>query len=166
MFKIRVIGLEEGKHILEIQADEFSALSGDYVFENTKFTGEMLVHTNKINIKGYISANVELLCDRSGKEFTERVERDIDLVFKFNLKGIELLDDDIDDSLYKLEGNKLNLNDLMYEELILAIPLKKIAPEYRDIEFDKLFPKYSAKEVKEEKKENSAWNELKKLNFN
>ena len=167
MFKIRVIGLEEGKHNLNIQVDKFSALSSDYVFNNTKFLGELNVHTNKINIKGIISADVELVCDRSGREFTESVEREIDLLFKFNVKGIELLDDDIDDSFYKLEGNLLNLNDLMYEELILALPFKKIAPEYRDVEFDKLFPKYSASDEKiEEQKDSSAWNELKKLNFN
>lgn len=166
MFKIRVIGLEEGKHNLDIQVDNFKQLNGDYVFNNTRFEGELEVLVNKLNIKGLLSADVELICDRSGKDFTERVEREIDFLFKFNAKGIEILDDDIENHLFKLEGNQLNFNDLMYEELLLALPLKKIAPEYRDVEFDKLFPKYSAKEVKEEKKENSAWNELKKLNFN
>lgn len=168
MFKIRVIGLEEGIHNLEIESKKFSALSEEYIFENTSFSGEMQVHTNKITIKGTVSAKLELICDRSGKEFTEKISRNVDLLFKFNIKGIELLDDDIDESLYRLEGNKLNINDLMYEELILALPLKKIAPEYRDVEFEKLFPKFSAKEniEKEEKKDSSTWNELKKLNFN
>lgn len=167
MFKIRVIGLDEGKHNLNLEIERFSALNSDYVFDNAAFNGEMIIDVNKINIKGVITADVELVCDRSGKEFTESVKKEIDLLFKFNAKGIEILDDDIDSSLYKLEGNQLNLNDLMFEELLLALPLKKIAPDYRDIEFEKLFPTYSAgDEKKEDAEESTTWNALKKIRLN
>lgn len=165
--KIRIIGLEEGNHPFDIREENLRMSGNDYIFDNVSLLGELIIHTNKVNLKGSLEANVELNCDRSGKDFTEKIKKEVDYVFKFNTKGIEILDDDIDNSLFKLEGNQLIISDLIYEELLLSIPLKKIAPEYRDVDFDKLFPDFTAKiEKKDDKKDASTWNELKKLNFN
>lgn len=167
MMKIRIIGLDEGNHPLDIQEEKLRMSGNDYVFDNVGLVGELIIHANKVNLKGSLEANIDLNCDRSGKDFTENIKKEVDYVFKFDTKAIEILDDDIDNSLFKLEGNQLIISDLIYEELLLSVPLKKIAPEYRDVDFEKLFPDFTAKiDKKVEKKDASTWNELKKLNFN
>lgn len=167
MIKIRVIGLEDGNHAFDIHTEKLRMSGNDYEFKNISIVGELIIHGTKVNLKGNLEASVDLNCDRSGKDFTENIKKEVDFIFKFNAKGIEILDDDIDNSLFRLEGNLLNINDLIYEELLLTIPLKKIAPEYRDVEFENLFPDFIDKNTgKDEKKDTSTWNELKKLNFN
>lgn len=167
MFELRVIGLEEGKHPFEIVVEKVFSSNKEYEFKNVVLQGEVDVLTNKFGIKAKLSASVDLICDRSGNEFTQELSKDLDLVFKFTAKGVELMDDDIDSELYKLNGNKINISDLLIEELFLLVPLKKISPDYQDIEFEKLFPKYADDEQNEKKdSEGSPWNALKKLNFN
>lgn len=164
MFDLRIIGLEEGKHPFEIVSEEEYANGNEFKFKNIVLSGEVVIFSHKFEIKAKVSASIDLICDRSGKEFTQELSKDLDLVFKFSLKEIELLDDDIEKDLYKLVGNKVDLTKLIIEELILEIPLKKISPEYQGIEFENLYPKY-AEEKNVDSKE-SPWNELKKLNFN
>lgn len=166
MFELRVIGLEEGKHPFEVVLEKGFSDNKEFEFKDIVLKGEINVLVNKVGIKGSLKASVDLICDRSGKEFTHDISKEVDLLFKFTQKGIELMDDDIDAELYKLNGNKLNITKLILEELFLEIPLKKISPEYQDIDFEKLFPKYSDDNKTKKDSEGSPWNELKKLNFN
>ena len=81
MFKLRVIGLEDGNHLFDIRAEKLDGISNDYVFKNVGFIGELIVLANKINIKGNLGAEIDLICDRSGNEYTEKVIKEIDFLF-------------------------------------------------------------------------------------
>ena len=165
MFELRILGFDEGKHPFEIESDKVIFGESEYEFKNVVLKGELEIFKTKFEIKANLSANVDLVCDRSGKIFNQPINKNIDLLFKFNQKGVELLDDDIESDLYKLVGNKLDISKLVLEELLLEIPLKKISPDFQDIEFEKLYPKYSEDYTKKSDSEESPWNELKKINF-
>lgn len=162
MVKIRIIGIEEGQHrnSFVIQADKLFGEQSEFIDEIeietiTKFMGG----TIKVSIEYF--AEAKLICDRSGEEFIEDIEGSYELIFEFHAGVPEAVDVE-DRERTEIEGNGLVIDELLRQELKLAIPLKKISPKFKDVDFDEIHPELS----KEKDKENPTWNKLKNLNFN
>jgi uncharacterized protein len=84
------------------------------------------------SIKGTISCVLALLCARCLEEFSLPVSArlDIELIAKTSMSGdseLELTGDEMDVSYF--EGDEIDLSSLVYEELLLNIPMRPLCTE-------------------------------------
>lgn len=167
--KIKILGIKEG-----ITKDEFVVSSEKLFDEKNEFFGEIDIslvlkyNNGKYNISGTCEADALLKCDISGEDFEQEIVADFQIMFKIDGPDVKLFDEQLyNDDILELKENFLFFDNLIKEELLLAIPLKKISPKYQDKEFKDVFPEYS-KNNNEDKGDDakSPWNELKKIRFN
>lgn len=79
----------------------------------------------EFNIKG----TVQLVCDRSLEVFSEEVENNHKMLFKYGDHDEELSDEIV---LIDRDTQRINIAHYIYEFMSLDIPMKKIHPKYRD----------------------------------
>ena len=87
-------------------------------------------YSSFIGVKGKIVANVKLVCDRCLKDFTEKIEVDVDETYKLGClisndskhsgQEIELKDGDFVTEL--LDTDEIDVSDLIYQTVTLNIP--------------------------------------------
>lgn len=91
---------------------------------------------------------------------------DLKILVKF---GEEYDDSNEDIITIPQKDSDFNVANLIYETVVLSIPMKKVAPSVRDNdEYEKLLEKYSPKPIKEEEEQSTdpRWEALKKLRNN
>lgn len=166
MLKIRVIGIEKGEYTNEFY------FNGEEVFDQKEyqFEDEIEVNTHLVfnesqyRLKFEYYGELFLTCDRSAERYLEEIEGEHEVHFKITSEGINFIDKE-DEGSFELEGNSIDITELVKQEMILAVPLKRVSPKYRDKEFSELHPEFTEKSETDEK-ENPAFSKLKKLNFN
>lgn len=107
-----------------------------------------------------------MICDISNDEFSENIENDLKVLVKF---GEEYDDSNEDIITIPQKDSEFNIANLVYEAVVLSIPMKKLAPSVRDNdEYQKLLDQYSPKEIEEEEEQSTdpRWEALKKLRDN
>ena len=163
MIKLRVLGIEKGEYQQDWFLDGSEFFDGEY-----KFDGEIEVNTkvyydgSKYKLSFDFYGELESVCDISGEDFLEEVEGEYEVYFKINSTGIQFVNQE-DENLFDLDDNIIEIDDLIRQEIILAIPLKKVSPKYKDKEFSDLHPELTKSDTKAE---NPAFSKLKNLNFN
>jgi len=112
-----------------------------------------------------VSGTVQLICDISNDEFSENIENDLKILVKF---GEEYDDSNEDVITIDKKDSDFNLANLIYEAVVLSIPMKKLAPSVRENdEYQKILDQYSPKEIEEEEESiDPRWEALKKLKDN
>lgn len=166
MISIRVLGLDEGIHPVEIQVkvEDIEGISEEF-FGNLDIEGEMKFFNGRHSLDINIACNARLICDRSAEEFIEDIDTDIKLLFDVGGDSVKFLDDDTyDPESIVLSGNSIDITKVVVDELSLALPMKRISPKYRDKDFEELYP--DRVEKTESTNNDSPWNELNKLKFN
>ncbi|RZJ40648.1 MAG: DUF177 domain-containing protein, partial [Chryseobacterium sp.] len=111
------------------------------------------------------SGTVQLICDISNDEFSENIENDLKVLVKF---GEEYDDSNEDVITINRKDSDFNIANLIYETVVLSIPMKKVAPSVKDNEeYQNLLDKYSPKIIEEEEEQvDPRWAALKKLKDN
>ncbi len=187
MIEFRIFGLEDGHYDLEleIKTQDMKCILDCFSPGIVRISGSFNLFGEKLGLDVSVSAVAGLLCDFSNEQYSEEISVDLDLMFRLFDDEIVLLDESIyDRNSYFLKGNKLDITQIVCDELALSVPMKKVLPKYRGKDFTEIFPEYTKsgsgsgdkrkdlanKENKsendsEEEKENP-WGELKKLNFN
>ena len=87
--------------------------------------GKLTKHIAHIDVKGEISAEIELECTRCLQEIDKKDEIPFEAAFVApenytQAKEAELQADDLDVSI--LEGNEIDLNELVREQILLNLP--------------------------------------------
>lgn len=165
LIKIRIIGLEKGEHTAETFIGGEELFEKKYEFhDDIEIDSKLIVTDNRYRLKLDYFGQVKLTCDISAEEYLEDIEGSYELHFKIESEGIKFTGEDDSDRV-SLIGNYLDVSELIKQEMILGIPLKRVSPKYRDKEFSQIHPELTD-EAKEEEKENPAFSKLKKLNFN
>ena len=88
---------------------------------------------DKVEVAGDIKANVELICDRCLTHFSLPVEQSFDLLYVpapssgRPQEEKELDDDDLSVSVYEAEA--IDLDDLVREQIELALPMVRLCKE-------------------------------------
>ena len=105
-------------------------------FENSpvkKARSEVALELEKtdtfIKLSFDISGEVELTCDRSLRNFNQRIKLNQDLILKFGEEDRELSDEI---SMINWNTEYLNVSQYIFEFIGLAIPMRKIHPELQD----------------------------------
>ena len=158
---------------------KLSNTNHDYEFEigDTFFEGFTNSPVEKGQLKGHlmldktermITANVhlegtvELMCDRSLEFFQYPIETRRRVFYKYGDTEEEL-----DDDIYQILPNRqqIDFSQLLFEFIILEIPMKKIHPRFADSPDDEGIIYTSGDEMteEEEKEADPRWEALKKL---
>jgi len=169
MLKISIRTLKDGDNPVELseKSEKIDGFFGEF-FGIVNFTGIVKRQGDRYIVKGMASCQANLICDLSNENFIETIETEINAVYVVN----NILFEQNKDTYYELHGEIYMRDDDLFiditeevkQELIISLPLKRIAPAYRDKKIEDLYPQYI--NTSNEQPEDSRWEALKKLNLN
>lgn len=169
-FTIPFIGLKLGLHHFnfEIEKAFFEYFEyEDFNDVNVKVDVSLLKNTTLLELNFKISGTVNINCDLTNEPFDQVIENDFELVVNF---GDEYNDENIDILILPHGAYELNIQQYIYELIVLAVPIKRVHPGVEDgtlssdilEKLKELSPKLDD-ETKEDKDIDPRWNTLKKL---
>jgi uncharacterized metal-binding protein YceD (DUF177 family) len=169
-FTIPFVGLKEATHHFEykieqsffehFEYEDFNNVEVDVKVDLTKKSTLLELHFK-------VSGTVNINCDVTNEPYNQNIENEFDLVVKF---GDEYNDENIDILIVPHGTYEINIQQYIYELIILAVPIKRIHPGVADGSLDsdilekleELSPKL--KENRETKEDiDPRWDTLKKL---
>lgn len=170
-YDVSFSGLKNGKHQFKFEIDQsfFQLFDTEQEFTNPRITVDALLekHTTFLEFEIKINGTVELVCDITNAEFDYPIENEIKVLVKF---GEEY--DDSDENVITIPNtdHAFNVAQLIYENVMLSIPMKKVSPNVSDEDLrilDQFSPKdieeVEEKEEEEEHESDPRWEALKKL---
>lgn len=152
-YNIAFVGLKVGKHhySFSIKQEFFKLFDTEQEFENADIAVlvELDKHSTFLEFLIKTSGNVDLVCDISGEDFSQPIENQIKVLVKFG----EEYDDSNEEIITIPSGDsEFNIAQLIYEAVVLSIPMKKISPNISDENLN-LLDKYSPKTEEENDEE-------------
>ena len=169
-FRIPFVGLKIGKHqfVYKIKKSFFEYFEYEE-FNNVNVDVNLVLDkkTTFLELNFKISGFVNVNCDVTNEPYNQTIENEFDLVVKFG----DEYNDELEDILIVPHGTyEVNIQQYIYELIVLSVPIKRIHPGVEDGTLDsdildkleELSPKL--KEEKETEEETDPrWNTLKKL---
>ena len=171
MIKIFIQGMADGQREVEVEApvEDIPELFPEF-FGNVYLEGIVKKIAKRFSFSGTAYCYAKLICDRSLQEYEEEISAEIKVSFlSENLHQHPTEEPNEDDSTIVIseEDKYLDLTEIVREELAVNLPLKRIAPEYRDKDLDDIFPEYSpGNKAKDEDDIDDRWSVLKKVKLN
>ncbi|CAH8286574.1 uncharacterized metal-binding protein YceD (DUF177 family) [Mariniflexile fucanivorans] len=169
-FTIPFVGLKIGKHQFEYKIEQTFFEYFEYEEFNDVNVDVNLILDKKstlLELNFKISGFVNVNCDVTNEPYNQTIENEFDLVVKFG----DEYNDEFDDILIVPHGTyEVNVQQYIYELIVLSVPIKRIHPGVEDGTLDseilkkleELSPKL--KEEKETEEDiDPRWNTLKKL---
>ncbi|MBT8177920.1 MAG: DUF177 domain-containing protein [Eudoraea sp.] len=167
-FSIPFSGLKQGKHQFDFKVDNaFFDSFGYREFNNADI--DLILKLNRMStmleLEFYAQGTVNVDCDLTSEPFDQPVKGNMELVVKFG----EVYNDEDDEILILPHGeHQINIAQLVYEMLVLAVPQKRVHPGVNDgtlksealKRLDELQPKETRKD---ENKTDPRWDALKDL---
>lgn len=173
-FEIDIQGLSDTQHSFEYSFNEkfFEAFENSLVEKGQGSVHLDLLKTETMMTLDFsIKGTVELTCDRSLQLFDYPVDIKETLIVKFGDEDAELDDEII---VIQRDTQKFNVAQFIYEYISVAIPMKKLHPDFRteedesEQEYGSII--YQSPEVDQPEKSNDEvdprWEALKKLRNN
>lgn len=169
-FTIPFIGLKLGTHhynyIIEKSFFEFFEYE-DFNDAHVNVDVSLIKNTTLLELNFKISGSVNINCDLTNEPFNQTIENNFDLVVNF---GDEYNDENIDILILPHGAYEINIQQYIYELIVLAVPIKRVHPGVEDgslsseilEKLKELSPKLD-NEIKEDKDIDPRWNTLKKL---
>ena len=169
-FTIPFVGLKVGKHHFEYEINntlfEYFGYE-DYNSSNLKVNVAFEKKATLLELHFEVSGTVNVNCDVTNEPFNQPLNNAFDLVVKF---GDEYNDENIDILIISHGEYEINIQQYVYELIVLAMPTKRIHPGVEDGTLDsEILEKLEAlspkeKDIKEDQEETDPrWNTLKKL---
>jgi len=163
---IQLSGLKEGHHTIDFEIDKefFEQFEESEVKEGSLIANiEMDKRSTHLDMKIGISGSVRVSCDRCLEMFSQPVTSENRLLVKFG-KSLEDIDPDI--LSVPIDEHELDLQQQIYEFIMLALPIKRVhaADKKGNKTCDPVMLKKLEELIIEEEKNNDPrWDELKKL---
>lgn len=167
-FKIKFVGLKEGKHDFNYHVDQSFFTLFDYSAFNDADVNVALTLDKKstlLELHFTVSGSVNVNCDVSNVPYDQPIKDELDLVVKFG----DRYDDDNDEILILPRADfYLEVQQYIYEAIILAVPYKKVHPQVADGTMDskildKLEELSPGSSSNENKNTDPRWDKLKDL---
>ena len=165
-YTIPLSGLKEGHHTIDFEIDKefFEPFEESEVKEGSLVANiEMDKRSSHLDMLIKVSGSVRISCDRCLEMFSLPVVSENRLLVKFG-KSIENTDPDI--LSVPADENELDLQQQIYEFIMLALPIKRVHPADKNGKnaCDPVMIKKLEELIIEEEKENDPrWDELRKL---
>ncbi|WP_147677107.1 YceD family protein [Algibacter pacificus] len=170
-FTIPFVGLKIGKHQFEF--DITQAFFEHFEYEdfnnvNVKVNVTLEKKTTLLELNFKISGFVNINCDLTNEPYNQTIENDFHLVVNF---GDEYNDENIDILILPHGEYEINIQQYIYELIVLAVPIKRVHPGVEDGTLDsdildkleQLSPGLKEKNEQNEDDIDPRWNTLKKL---
>lgn len=164
---INFIGLDLKAHHFNFSlGDEFLQQYGQGFLPGGEFSADVVLdkHETFIEADFKIEGKARLTCDRSLEVFDFPIKLEKKVLFKYGEEDMEITDEII---LISRERTSLDLGQLIYEFIGLAIPIKKLHPRFKDEDDEenengKMIYR-SAPDAKDDDEIDPVWEKLKKL---
>ncbi len=130
-YDIDIVRLREGKHSFsfEVNNEFFSQFEDNTLVTNGDLSVKVVLNKdiNLIEALFEIEGTVELVCDRSLESFDYPLNTAERVLYKYGAEEQE-----INEEIYIITRDtpRLRLAQLIYEFILLALPAKKIHPDY------------------------------------
>ncbi|WP_445731296.1 YceD family protein [Mariniflexile sp.] len=169
-FTIPFVGLKVGKHHFEYKIEqaffdyfEYDEFNNVHVDVHLVFEKKTTLLELNFKISGFVNVN----CDVTNEPYNQTIDNEFDLVVKF---GDGYNDEDTDILIVPHGTYEINVQQYIYELIVLAVPIKRVHPGVEDGTLDsdildkleELSPKLKEEKEKEEETD-PRWNTLKKL---
>lgn len=164
-FLIDILSLKNGEHEYRFDVDDtFFGFFENSPVEKGSLSADVRVEKNERLLRAIfeITGNVDLICDRSLKEFKEDIQFKEEHLFKYS-EGDGQDTEEITHIAWNTE--QIDLGHLIYEFVNIHIPMKKIHPDHRDDNEEDIVYQTDPKPEKTKEKEgiDPRWEALKKL---
>jgi uncharacterized protein len=90
---------------------------------------ELQSSTDEIRVQGTLQVTLGMTCDRCAEPFQQIIDQEFDLIYApppETNPGAEIAIGPSDSNIAFFEGNGLELNDILQEQVLLAIPLQRL----------------------------------------
>lgn len=142
---LSLIGINDGVHPFEMQVDarEINNL-GEEFQGGVSVSGALQRSGRRVHIDATVSANAHLTCDLSLEDYVELFSPKLSLEYRLDNElaatqaGIDVEPDEIRG--LREDQHYLDITDDVRQELMLAVPMKRVAPQYRDKDIVELHP--------------------------
>lgn len=169
-YDVSFSGLKNGKHEFKFEIDKtfFQLFDTEQEFTNPRIEVNVLLdkHTTFLEFEIKIKGLVELVCDITNEDFDYPIENEMKILVNF---GEEYDDSNEDVITIPSTEHAFNVAHLIYENVMLSIPMKKISPNVSDEDM-KILDQFSPKEIEEAEEEehesDPRWDALRKLRDN
>ena len=165
-YTIPLSGLKEGHHTIDFEIDKefFEQFEESEVKEGSLIANiEMDKRSSHLDMIIRVSGSVRISCDRCLEMFSQPINSENRLLVKFE-KSFEDADPDI--LSFPADANELDLQQQIYEFIMLALPIKRVHPDddNGNSTCDPLMlEKLEELIVDDENDNDPRWDELKKL---
>ena len=165
-FTIPIGGIKNGHHVFEFEINKpfFDQFEESEIKEGELMAvAEVLKSSSHMDLDIRISGKINICCDRCLEMFYHPVDCDNRLLVNFGR-----VSDDSDPEIITVpnDENELDLKQYFYEFIHLALPIKRIHPDYADgvSTCDPvMLQKLKEHLVEDDKGHDPRWDELKKL---
>jgi uncharacterized protein len=165
-YTIPLSGLKEGHHTLDFEIDNefFEQFEESEVKEGRLIANiEIDKRSTHLDLRIRVSGSVRISCDRCLEMFSQPVDSENRLLVKFG-KSLDDIDPDI--ISVPADEHELNLQQQIYEFIMLALPIKRVHPADKKGKSTcdpVMIKKLEELIIEEEKEIDPRWEELKKL---
>lgn len=183
MIAIPIQGMGDGVHnvMISVPVENIEGIFPEF-FGNVVVEGQIQKIGSRYSFKGTAECQASLTCDRSLTDYAEPIKAEIAASYMANSDLVKTAEGAVskDDKVHLIRSDQreIDITDAVREELAVNIPMKRVAPEYRDKELGEIFPDVAAKDtdgipLKKSLKEkplkedeiDDRWAALKKLKF-
>ena len=166
-FSIPFSGLKQGKHRFEFKVDNtFFDSFGYREFNNADVDLSLVLNrmSTMLELELEAQGTVNVDCDLTSEPYDQPIEGRMELVVKFG----EAYNDEDDEILILPHGeHQINIAQLAYEMLVLAVPQKRVHPGVADGTLKskalKRLEELQPKETRKDDKTDPRWDALKNL---
>ncbi len=163
-YEVSFSGLKTGKHEFKFEIDKefFQLFETEQEFTNPKIVAHVFLekHTTFLEFIIAITGTIELVCDITNENFNHPISNEIKVLVKF---GEEYDDSDEDVITIPSSDHSFNTAQLIYENVMLAVPMKKLSPNVSDEDIQ-VIENFGVKEEEEQEEvSDPRWEALKKL---
>jgi uncharacterized metal-binding protein YceD (DUF177 family) len=132
-YNIDVIKLKDGKHSFSFEVNDefFRFYEADDWVNGANLTVNVTINktVSVMEADFKITGTIRLTCDRSLEEFDHPFELTEKVIYKYGPTEQEISEDVF---MITKDTSSINVAQLIYEFILLAIPAKKIHPDYVD----------------------------------
>ncbi|MCX6154740.1 MAG: DUF177 domain-containing protein [Candidatus Kapabacteria bacterium] len=145
MFRILIHGIKDGEYKLNLSADasQIGFLPEEF-FGTVTFTGLMRKITKKISITGTAGCTASLVCDRTLTDYNEEISASVSVSYLTDsFLFLNRSSNDSSDSeliIIHEDEKEIDLTEEITQQLSVSLPMKRLAPDVREIDINDLFP--------------------------
>ena len=122
-------GQKNGQHEFQFEIDKafFKLFETEQEFTEPEIVVDVLMekHTTFLEFWIETKGTINLICDISNENFNHEIENEVSVLVKF---GEEYDDSDVDVITIPSKDHAFNIAQLIYENVILSVLMKKVSP--------------------------------------